>query len=110
MDTEPTTPPGSTATARTFSFIPNPWTTRPRSSTARPSARGRSPRRRSRTVVATATGGERQVPAARTTHPFRPRARPGDTLLPAMAKNKRRKLRARRSKANHGRRPNARRG
>lgn len=32
------------------------------------------------------------------------------TLLAAMAKAKRRKLRARRKKANHGRRPNAGRG
>jgi hypothetical protein len=31
-------------------------------------------------------------------------------ILPIMAKAKRRKLRARRSKANHGRRPNAGRG
>ncbi len=31
-------------------------------------------------------------------------------ILPPMAKAKRRKLRARRSKANHGRRPNAGRG
>ncbi|MGB5168203.1 MAG: hypothetical protein WBP49_07345 [Acidimicrobiia bacterium] len=68
------------------------------------------PVNRSENDVATATGGERQESVASTTDlPGRYKHPPG-TLLLTMAKAKRRKLRARRSKANHGRKPNAGRG
>jgi hypothetical protein len=59
---------------------------------------------------ATVTGGDVQSSEASVIDPpDRYRRSPG-TLRLTMAKAKRRKLRARRSKANHGRKPNAGRG
>ena len=55
-------------------------------------------------------GGERHCDAVSMTHQVDGVLRWGGTLRPVRAKKKRRKLRARRSKANHGRRPNAGRG
>jgi len=72
--------------------------------------RRRIPINRSANDVATTTGGDRQEAAAITTDLPGRYERPPGTLLVTMAKAKRRKLRARRSKANHGRKPNAGRG
>ena len=69
---------------------------------------GRTPRRRCRAVRAIRTGPDDQAPTSRTTARI---GEPGRLLLSsAMAKAKRRKILARRKKANHGRRPNAGRG
>jgi hypothetical protein len=72
--------------------------------------RWRNPQRLDLAVVATVTGPHRHPGASMTRGEPVADADPGGTLAPAMAKKKRRKLRARRSKANHGRRPNAGRG
>ena len=70
----------------------------------------RRPINRALNDAATVTVGDRQGPDVTVTkRPDRYR-RPAGTIPPTMAKAKRRKLRARRSKANHGRKPNAGRG
>jgi hypothetical protein len=81
------------------------WTARVRSSIW--SGPALTPSLRRRAVSATTTGVALQDPssAAMVTLHSKPA-----TLPRSMAKAKRRKLRARRSKANHGRRPNAGRG
>ena len=56
------------------------------------------------------TGGDAQPSEASDTDPPDRYGRSPGTLPLTMAKAKRRKLRARRSKANHGRKPNAGRG
>ncbi len=66
-----------------------------------------TPSRRSRSEVATITSDTIQ---AWSSDAMVMKARDPATLSRLMAKAKRRKLRARRSKANHGRRPNAGRG
>jgi len=55
-------------------------------------------------------GGDLHASDASTRDPADRYRRPPGTLPLTMAKAKRRKLRARRSKANHGRKPNAGRG
>ena len=70
----------------------------------------RMPANRSVNDDATVTGGDRHEPTASVTDPPRRYGRSPGTLPLTMAKAKRRKLRARRSKANHGRKPNAGRG
>ncbi len=70
----------------------------------------RIPTNRSANDEATATGGDLHEPTASVTGPLGRYGRSPGTLPLTMAKAKRRKLRARRSKANHGRKPNAGRG
>ncbi|MCL1694108.1 MAG: hypothetical protein M3096_10515 [Actinomycetia bacterium] len=69
-----------------------------------------TPSRRSVNDEATITGGDVQSPEASVIDPPDRYGRSPGTLPLTMAKAKRRKLRARRSKANHGRKPNAGRG
>jgi len=70
----------------------------------------RNPISRPRKVVAIETWGERHGPEVTTARRPDRYGRPPGTISLTMAKAKRRKLRARRSKANHGRKPNAGRG
>ena len=88
--------------------MPKPTADEPRMISARPAARGRNPARREPHRAATMHGGDCHEPSASATTTRRPVGTV--TLRSTMAKKKRRKLRARRSKANHGRRPNAGRG
>jgi hypothetical protein len=67
------------------------------------------PVRRSPNEMATTTPSTTQFPPRRVT-PAGIEYRRSAGSLPGMAKAKRRKLRARRKKANHGRKPNAGRG
>jgi hypothetical protein len=104
-----TIPAASNATKRTADLNPNPWTLRARSKTPNGPGHGDRPRNRSACDLSSINGGERQPSQVNRTvvgwlDP--------DALLRsrAMAKAKRRRIRARRKKANHGRRPNAGRG
>ena len=92
------------------SRMPKLWTVHPDINRARPAGDGRSPRILALRARATATSGLSHPAVVRQTGPLIARMVDAVSLLGLMTKAKRRKLRARRKKANHGRRPNAGRG
>lgn len=104
-----TTPVASNATNSIADRNPKPWMLRVLIRIPNGPGQGAKPLHRSNLVQARRSGGESQPEAtSRMVTGWRPtralvRSRP-------MAKAKRRRLRARRKKANHGRRPNAGRG
>ncbi|NNC75636.1 MAG: hypothetical protein HKN93_09020 [Acidimicrobiia bacterium] len=106
MSLDVTTPTRSMATIRSGSRMPNVCTERVLNNNRRFAGRGRSPRHDWRPRRATSSPSQDHVEGITFFG-----IGPVTVTLPAlMAKAKRRKLRARRKKANHGKRPNAGRG
>jgi len=103
-----TAPSGATANQRSGSVMPQPTRERARSTTPNGPGAGRNPRRRAQRLVATSRGPDDQSPVVISTG--RMPAPRRLVFSSPMAKARRRKIQARRSKANHGRRPNAGRG